>query len=193
MNNNSGNNKKGRFEKEALTHIDSLYNLSSYLTKNSDDAKDLVQETYYKAYKFFHQFQEGTSIKAWLFKILKNTFINLYRKKVREPEIIDYEKVESFIGLIKDDNFDFAHLEEDNLLNKFLSDDVVSALNQLPDDFKIVVLLSDVEGLSYKEIADIMECPIGTIRSRLSRARKMLQKILLNYALKQGIIKGKEK
>jgi len=193
LNNNSGNNKKGRFEKEALTHIDSQYNLSSYLTKNSDDAKDLVQETYYKAYKFFHQFQEGTSIKAWLFKILKNTFINLYRKKFIEHEIIDYEKVESFIGLIKDDNFDFAHLEEDNLLNKFLSDDVVSALNQLPDDFKIVVLLSDVEGLSYKEIADIMECPIGTIRSRLSRARKMLQKILLNYALKQGIIKGKEK
>ena len=193
MNNNSGNNKKEKFEKEALGHIDSLYNLSLYLTRNSDNAKDLVQETYYKAYKFFHQFQEGTSIKAWLFKILKNTFINLYRKKVREPEIIDYEKVESFIGLIKDNNFDFAHLEEDNLLNKFLSDDVVSALNQLPDDFKIVVLLSDVEGLSYKEIADIMECPIGTIRSRLSRARKMLQKILLNYALKQGIIKGKEK
>ena len=174
-------------------HIDSLYNFSLYLTKNSDDAKDLVQETYYKAYKFFHQFQEGTSIKAWLFKILKNTFINLYRKKYREPEIIDYEKVESFIGLMKDNNFDFAHLEEDNLLNKFLSDNVVSALNQLPDDFKTVVLLSDVEGLSYKEIADIVECPIGTVRSRLSRARKMLQKILLNYALKQGIIKGKEK
>ena len=193
MNNNSGDNKKGRFEKEALMHIDSLYNLSLYLTKNSDDAKDLVQETYYKAYKFFHQFQEGTSIKAWLFKILKNTFINFYRKRVREPEIIDYEKVESFIGLIKNNNFDFAHLEEDNLLNKFLSDDVVSALSQLPDDFKIVILLSDVEGLSYKEIADIMECPIGTVRSRLSRARKILQKILLNYALKQGIIKGKEK
>lgn len=193
MNNNSGDNKKGRFEKEALMHIDSLYNLSLYLTKNSDDAKDLVQETYYKAYKFFHQFQEGTSIKAWLFKILKNTFINFYRKRVREPEIIDYEKVESFIGLIKNNNFDFAHLEEDNLLNKFLSDDVVSALSQLPDDFKVVILLSDVEGLSYKEIADIMECPIGTVRSRLSRARKMLQKILLNYALKQGIIKGKEK
>lgn len=193
MNNNSGDNKKGRFEKEALTHIDSLYNLSLYLTKNSDDAKDLVQETYYKAYKFFHQFQEGTSIKAWLFKILKNTFINFYRKRVREPEIIDYEKVESFIGLVKNNNFDFAHLEEDNLLNKFLSDDVVSALSQLPDDFKIVILLSDVEGLSYKEIADIMECPIGTVRSRLSRARKILQKILLNYALKQGIIKGKGK
>jgi len=193
LNNNSGDNKKGRFEKEALTHIDSLYNLSLYLTKNSDDAKDLVQETYYKAYKFFHQFQKGTSIKAWLFKILKNTFINLYRKRIREPEIVDYEKVESFIGLIKNNNFDFARLEENNLLNKFLSDDVVSALSQLPDDFKIVILLSDVEGLSYKEIADIMECPIGTVRSRLSRARKMLQKILLNYALKQGIIKGKEK
>jgi len=193
LNSKSGNDKKGRFEKEALTHIDSLYSLSLYLVKNPDDAKDLVQETYYKAYKFFHQFQEGTSIKAWLFKILKNTFINMYRKKVRQPEIIDYEKVESFIGLIKDNNLDFEHFEEDNILNKFLSDDVISALNQLPDDFKIVVLLSDVEGLSYKEIADIMDCPIGTVRSRLSRARKMLQKILLNYALKQGIIKGKEK
>ena len=193
MNNTPGNDRRGRFEKEALIHIDSLYNLSLYLTKNPDDAKDLVQETYYRAYKFFHQFQEGTSIKAWLFKILKNTFINLYRKKVREPEIIDYEKVEPFIALMKDDNFNIAHLEEDNILNKFLSDDVVSALNQLPDDFKMVVLLSDFEELPYKEIADIMECPVGTVRSRLSRARKMLQKILLNYALKQGIIKGREK
>ncbi len=191
MSNSSANNKKERFEKVALTHIDSMYNLSLSFTRNEDTAKDLVQETFFKAYKFFHQFQEGTSIKAWLYKILKNTYINYYRKRVREPEIVNYETVEPFIDLIKDDNNDIANLEENNLFKKFLSDEVTSALNELPDDFKIVVLLSDLEGFSYKEIADVMNCPVGTVRSRLSRGRRMLQKYLLDYALKEGIIKGK--
>ncbi|GAG21537.1 unnamed protein product, partial [marine sediment metagenome] len=146
---------------------------------------------FFKAYKFFHQFQEGTSIKAWLFRILKNTFINLYRKRVREPEMVNYENVEPFIDLLKDDKGDISIVAEDNILNKYLSDEISSAINNLPDDFKMVVLLSDLEGFSYKEIADIMDCPIGTVRSRLARGRRMLQKNLLDYALNEGIIKGK--
>jgi RNA polymerase sigma-70 factor (ECF subfamily) len=193
MDNKNDNDKKKKFEKEAMIYLDSLYNLSLNLTRNPNDAKDLLQETYYKAYKFYHQFQEGTSLKAWLFKILKNTFINLYRKKVKEPEKVDYEKVEPFISLLQDNNSDVTNIEENILLNKFLSDDVTSALNKLPDDFKTVVLLSDLEGFSYKEISEIMDCPIGTVRSRLSRGRRMLQKILFDYAIKEGIIKGKEK
>ncbi len=193
MDNKIDNDKKKKFEKEAMIYLDSLYNLSLNLTRNPNDAKDLVQETYYKAYKFYYQFQEGTSLKAWLFKILKNTFINLYRKKVKEPEKVDYEKVEPFISLLQDNNSDVTNIEENILLNKFLSDDVTSALEKLPDDFKTVVLLSDLEGFSYKEISEIMDCPIGTVRSRLSRGRRMLQKILFDYAIKEGIIKGKEK
>jgi len=193
MDNKIDNDKKKKFEKEAMIYLDSLYNLSLNITRNPNDAKDLVQETYYKAYKFYYQFQEGTSLKAWLFKILKNTFINLYRKKVKEPEKVDYEKVEPFISLLQDNNSDVTNIEENILLNKFLSDDVTSALNKLPDDFKTVVLLSDLEGFSYKEISEIMDCPIGTVRSRLSRGRRMLQKILFDYAIKEGIIKGKEK
>jgi len=189
----SGNNNREKFGKEALEHIDSLYNYSLSLTRNTDEAKDLVQETFFKAYKSLHQFQEGTSIKAWLFRILKNTFINLYRKRVREPEIVNYEKIEPFIDLLKDDKGDISIVAEDNILNKYMGDEITSALNNLPDDFKMVVLLSDLEGFSYQEVADIMDCPIGTVRSRLSRGRRMLQKNLLDYALSEGIIKGKEK
>ena len=193
MDNNNGNSKKERFEAEALLHLNSLYNMSLRLTRNEEDAKDLLQETFYKAYKFFHQFQQGTSIKAWLFKILKNSYINVYRKKVRQPEMIEYDKVEPFISLIKDDKNDNKEKIEEKVLDKLLDDEITAALNKLPDEFRIVVLLSDLEGLSYKEISDIMECPIGTVRSRLSRGRRMLQKVLLEYALKEGIIKGKEK
>lgn len=193
MDNKNGNSKKKRFEAEALLHLNALYSMSLKLTRNEEDAKDLVQETYFKAYKFFHQFQQGTSIKAWLYKILKNSYINVYRKKVRQPEMIEYDKVEPFISLIQDDNKETKEKIEKKILDKLLDDEITSALNKLPDEFRIVVLLSDMEGLSYKEISDIMECPIGTVRSRLSRGRKMLQKVLLDYALKEGIIKGKEK
>ena len=191
MNDDSKKSNKERFEKEALMHMDLLYNLSLSLTRNPDDAKDLVQETYFKAYKFFHQYQEGTNIKAWLFKILRNSFVNIYRKKVREPELVVYEKVEPFINLIRSGNN--SDMSDKAVSDKFLSDEVTSALNQLPDDFKEVVLLSDLEGLSYKEIAQVVDCPVGTVRSRLSRGRRMLQKALLDYALKEGLIQGQEK
>lgn len=178
--------KQKAFEAEAVTHMDALYNSALKLTYNEDDAKDLIQESYFKAFRFFEQFEPGTSCKAWLFKILKNTFINKYRKKVKQPEQVDFNTVESFVDLIKDKNYDEDEALDDGIVNSYLSDEINEALTKLSYEFKMVLILSDVEGFSYKEIADIMDCPIGTIRSRLSRARKMMFKNLLKYAKKEG-------
>ncbi len=186
---NNETEKQAEFAKEALVHLDALYNASYKLTHNEEDAKDLVQEALFKAYRFFGQFQVGTSCKAWLFKILKNTFINHYRKRVKQPEILGYENVEPFINLVKDRDVYFTRGAEEKMFDKFLSDDVKRALEKLSPEFKLVVILADIEGFSYKEIADIMECPIGTVRSRLSRGRKMMEKVLQEYASKEGITK----
>jgi len=178
--------KQESFKSEALVHMDALYNSALKLTYNEEDAKDLVQETYFKAYRFFDQFEPGTSCKAWLYKILKNTFINKYRKKIKQPEHVDYNAVEPFVDLIKDKQvFDASSLDE-HILNSYLSDEINAALSRLSDEFRMALILSDIEGFSYKEIADIMDGPIGTIRSRLSRARKMMYKLLVKYAKKEG-------
>ncbi len=178
--------KREAFETEALQYMDALYNSTLKLTFDEENAKDLIQETYYKAFRFFGQFEPGTSCKAWLYKILKNTFINKYRKKIKQPNLVDYESIEPFFDLIKDkDHFDSKSLDDD-IANNYVSDDVNGALSKLSYEFKMVMILSDIEGFSYKEIAAIMECPIGTIRSRLSRARKMMFKFLLNYAKQEG-------
>ena len=184
--------KQKAFEEEAVTHMDALYNSALKLTYNEDDAKDLIQESYFKAFRFFEQFEPGTSCKAWLFKILKNTFINKYRKKVKQPEQVDFNTVESFVDLIKDKNYDEDEALDDGIVNSYLSDEINEALTKLSYEFKMVLILSDVEGFSYKEIADIMDCPIGTIRSRLSRARKMMFKNLLKYAKKEGYYQEEE-
>ncbi|MCH8285722.1 sigma-70 family RNA polymerase sigma factor [candidate division KSB1 bacterium] len=184
--------KQKAFEEEAVTHMDALYNSALKLTYNEDDAKDLIQESYFKAFRFFEQFEPGTSCKAWLFKILKNTFINKYRKKVKQPEQVDFNAVESFVDLIKDKNYDEDEALDDGIVNSYLSDEINEALTKLSYEFKMVLILSDVEGFSYKEIADIMDCPIGTIRSRLSRARKMMFKNLLKYAKKEGYYQEEE-
>ena len=184
--------KQKAFEEEAVTHMDALYNSALKLTYNEDDAKDLIQESYFKAFRFFEQFEPGTSCKAWLFKILKNTFINKYRKKVKQPEQVDFNTVESFVDLIKDKNYDEDEALDDGIVNSYLSDEINEALTKLSYEFKMVLILSDVEGFSYKEIADIMDCPIGTIRSRLSRARKMMFKNLLKYAQKEGYYQEEE-
>ena len=184
--------KQKAFEAEAVTHMDALYNSALKLTYNEDDAKDLIQESYFKAFRFFEQFEPGTSCKAWLFKILKNTFINKYRKKVKQPEQVDFNAVESFVDLIKDKNYDEDEALDDGIVNSYLSDEINEALTKLSYEFKMVLILSDVEGFSYKEIADIMDCPIGTIRSRLSRARKMMFKNLLKYAKKEGYYQEEE-
>lgn len=179
--------KKTEFEELALPHIDSLYNFALKLTGNVHEAEDLVQETYLRAYKFFHKYKKDTYIKAWLFSILRNTFINIYRKKKREPEKVDFHSVEQFIEQLIDRNLLKGDTSGD-LLDNILDDEIKSALDDLPEEFKTVILLSDVDGFSYKEIADIINCPIGTVMSRLYRGRKILYKNLAEYAKEKGYL-----
>ena len=177
------------FEELALPHIDSLYNFAIKLTRNEGDAEDLVQETYLRAYKFFDKYKKDTHIKAWLFSILRNTFINIYRKKKKEPEKVDFHSVEQFIDkLTNRDNL----LSKDDISNDLSKDtldsEIKSALDELPEEFRSVILLSDIEGFSYQEISDIIKCPIGTVMSRLHRGRKILYKNLAEYAKGKGYL-----
>jgi len=183
-----GRPSRSDFEKEALPHLPSLYSAAVRLTRNERDAEDLVQDTVLRAYRFFDSFEAGTNCKAWLFRILTNVFCNRYREKEREHEILTEAKssdanVEQF----------FAGVEggrdvETALLGRLVSDDVERALAEIPQDFRMAVILADLEDFSYKEIADIMECPAGTVMSRLYRGRKLLQRILFDYAVEQGIV-----
>ncbi len=182
--------KRKEFEKEALQYIDLLYNTAVQMSGNRADAEDLVQETFIKAFKYFHRFEKGTNCKAWLFKIMKNIFINTFRKKAKEPPKVSFEEVEKFYP-DQEPRYEFLVTEADqtHIFDELLEDDVKRALDALPFDFKLTVILSDIEGFTYQEIANIMECPIGTVRSRLARARKMLQKRLYEFAIRKGIIK----
>ena len=177
--------KKKDFETEAMPHINLLHNYAYRMTGNQLDADDLVQETYLRAFRFFHKFEKGTNCKAWLFRIMKNLFINKYRKNQKEPGKVDYNEVENFFDSIKSDRVESTDLQQ-KLFSNLLDDDMVNALNSLPDDFKTVVILCDLEGLSYEEIAEFVQCPIGTVRSRLHRGRKLLQQKLLQYAKDKG-------
>ncbi|MEW6194042.1 MAG: sigma-70 family RNA polymerase sigma factor [Bacteroidota bacterium] len=179
------------FEKEALPHRDSLYNYALRLTGDEDDADDLVQETYLKAFRFFDKFERGTNCKAWLFRILKNSYINDYRKLKKEPGKVDYDDVQNFYETIKSDEVESKHYEQDAFSN-LLDDDVSSALAKLPEDFRTVIILSDIEGFTYEEIADFVDIPVGTVRSRLHRARKMLYAQLFDYAKERGFISSNE-
>ncbi len=173
------------FHDEFLPHIDALYNFAYHLAYNEEDANDLVQETYLKAYRFIDSYDAGTNAKAWLFKILKNAFINEYRKKSKQPARVDYE---DFIGYQDSDdrsNVEFVDLRQE-IFQGMIGDEVTKALNSLPVDFRTVVLLCDVEGFSYEEIAKITDIPIGTVRSRLHRARNMLKEQLKSYAKTMG-------
>ncbi len=176
---------KEEFKKEALPHIGLLYNYAYKMTGNSDDADDLLQETYLRAYRFFHKFEKGTNCKAWLFRIMKNLFINNYRKNQKTPGQVDYDEIENFFETIKSERLDTGDLQE-KVFNNLLDDEVTRALNSLQDDFKTVIILCDLEGLSYEEIADFVQCPIGTVRSRLHRARKLLAQKLYRYAKEKG-------
>jgi len=173
------------FEKIALPHKNLLYNYALRLTGNYDDADDLLQETLFKAYRFFDKFEAGTNIKAWLYRIMKNSFINEYRKNVKEPDKIDYEDVQNFYENIKANEVKTEHFEEDVYAN-MLDDTINNALSSLPEDFRTVIILSDIEGYTYDEIADFIDIPVGTVRSRLHRARKMLYAKLSNYAKELG-------
>ncbi len=183
--------QKRFFEEIAFEYMDSLYSTALRMTRNTEEAEDLVQDTYLRAFKFFDKFEPGTNFKAWIFKILTNTFINRYRKKARTPQQVQFEKVE--FGLEDESDFQEAKewdgFNEENYAELF-DDDIKSALTQLSEEFRMVILLADVEGFSYKEIAEIIDRPIGTVMSRLFRGRRMLQRILEKYARREGYIKA---
>lgn len=181
------------FEREAVPHMDSLFNFALKMTGDSDDASDLLQETYLKAFRFWDKFEKGTNCKAWLFRIMKNTYINTYRKNTKEPDKVDYEEIENFYENIKPSSTDSAHLEKD-IYDNLLDDELSEAISSLPEDFRTVVILCDIEGYTYDEIADFVDVPVGTVRSRLHRARKMLFTKLHKYAGDKGYVnKVKEK
>ncbi len=181
------------FDSQVMPYLDSLYNTAYRMTRSSEDAEDLVQETYFKAYKYYDKFEEGTNLKAWLFKILKNTFINNYRKRKLEPRSVDFAEIEdSFERIVRRDNTDQPADPEAEYFHGVLDDDVKKALDSLPYDYRMVVVLADLEDFSYKEIAEILDCPVGTVMSRLYRGRKLLEKALLKYARLHGYIRGAE-
>ena len=178
------------FDEEFMPHIDSMYNFAYRLTFDEDDSKDLVQETYLKAYRFIDSFQEGTNAKAWLFRILKNSFINEFRKKSKEPAKVDYQEVESYYNSEDVDKSFTPDLRVD-ALNRMMGDEVSIALNSLDVDFRTVIILCDLEGFKYDEMAKILDIPIGTVRSRLHRARNLLRQKLDAYAKSMGYTKKK--
>ncbi|MFT4737952.1 MAG: RNA polymerase sigma factor (sigma-70 family) [Cyclobacteriaceae bacterium] len=173
------------FEQEFLPHLDAMYNFAYRLTVDEDDAKDLVQDTYMKAYRFIKSFQKGTNSKAWLYRILKNSFINDYRKKSKQPAKVDYQEVESYYN--SDDISENATIDlRSESVKDMIGDEVSNALNALAVDFRTVIILCDIEGFTYEEMAKILDIPIGTVRSRLHRARNLLKERLSTYASQMG-------
>jgi RNA polymerase sigma-70 factor (ECF subfamily) len=181
----SANEKIEIFELEFLPHIHSIYNFAYRITFDEDDAKDLVQETYLKSFRFIDSFEKGTNAKAWLFRILKNSFINEFRKKNKEPVKIDYQEVEAFYNSDEVNHMITSNLQVE-AIKEMIGDEVSIALNSLEVDFRTVIILCDIEGFSYDEMALILDVPIGTIRSRLHRARNLLREKLKKYAGSMG-------
>ena len=183
------------FAEQAMEHMPSLYSAALRMTRNPADAEDLVQETYLRAYRGFGGFSEGTNLKAWLYRILTNTFINRYRAKKRRPEETDFDDVEDFYLYRRLGGLEEARAgrsAEDELMDLFPEAEVKDAVESLPENFRMAVLLADVEGFSYKEIAEILEIPIGTVMSRLHRGRKLLQKRLYDFAAARGLAPEQE-
>ena len=182
---------QARFAELAMEHMSSLYSGALRMTRNPADAEDLVQETYLKAYRGFGGFQEGTNIKAWLYRILTNTYINTYRAKKRRPDETELDEVEDLYLYRRIGGLEAAmagRSAEDELLDRFTDTEVKEAIESLPDNFRLAVLLADVEGFSYKEIAEILDIPIGTVMSRLHRGRKQLQRALWEFASRRGLV-----
>jgi RNA polymerase sigma-70 factor, ECF subfamily len=182
---------QARFTELAMEHMPSLYSAALRLTRNPADAEDLVQETYLRAYRGFGGFTEGTNLRAWLYRILTNTYINSYRAAKRRPEIADVEDVEDlylYHRLGPSGDGPSGRSAEEEALASFTDDEVKAAIESLPDVFRIAVLLADVEGFSYKEIAEITDVPIGTVMSRIHRGRRALQKALHGFAEARGLV-----
>ena len=177
------------FEEQTLAYSDVLYGSALRLTKDESKAEDLVQETYLRAYRFWHRFEKGTNLKAWLLRIQTNEFINRYRKNQREKAVFDLHSFDSAVEKYADEKVEHLPPEiRTQFLSSLMGDEVVQALDDLPIDFRMVVLLVDINDLSYKEVAEILDCPVGTVMSRLHRARKMMRSSLFEYAVEQGII-----
>jgi RNA polymerase sigma-70 factor (ECF subfamily) len=183
--------RRARFERDALPFLDQLYAAAMRMTRNPADAEDLVQETFVKAFAAFHQFEEGTNLKAWLYRILTNTFINTYRKRQRQPQQSASEAIEDWqLAAAESHTSTGLRSAEMEALDHLPDSDVKEALQRLPEDFRLAVYLADVEGFSYKEIADIMGTPIGTVMSRLHRGRRGLQRLLGDYARERGLVRA---
>lgn len=181
----SKSEKDNLFQQEFMPFVDSLYNFAYRLTHDEDDANDLVQETFLKAYRFFESYERGTNAKAWLFRILKNSFINDFRKKSKQPSKVDYQEVETFYNSEDTPKDATIDLRVDSV-NTMMGDEVTIALNALPLDFRTIIILCDLEGFTYEELSKILDIPIGTVRSRLHRARNLLKDKLREYAKKKG-------
>jgi RNA polymerase sigma-70 factor (ECF subfamily) len=181
-----------RFQREALPLLDSLYGGALRMTRNQADAEDLVQETMLRAYRSFDRFEPGTNLKAWLYRIMTNAYINTYRKRQREPQKVSQEDIEDFdlYQELKDHDPAFSATPETIVLDNLLDSDIIQAIDDLPDQFRMAVLLSDLQGFSYAEMAEIMDVPMGTVMSRLHRGRKALQKRLLDLAKERGIVRS---
>ncbi len=189
----SDDEKMQQFEEEAMPHLDELYATGLRYTKNEKDAEDLVQETFVKAYTNWHRFEQGTNCRAWLFTILTNTFINKYRRKKKEREILnadDLRPIEQFF--FNREKTDYYDSPERETMHKIFSTDVREALASLSEEFRAVVMLADLNDFSYKEIAYILDCPVGTVMSRLFRGRKMMRQALVDTAYERGIIRDRE-
>ena len=197
---NTNQDKKQRFEEIFLPLMDNLYNLAMRMTRNPGDAEDLVQETYLKAFRFFDHFQQGTNAKAWIITILTNTFRTKYRKAQKEPDQVDFDTVENFFLVdefkprIQPANKSEARDSEaiTEILKSYVSDDIIKALENIPEQFRMAVLLSDVERFNYQEIAEIIGASVGTVKSRIFRGRKLLQKQLYEFAKERGIVGKKQ-
>jgi len=180
--------RTARFEAEALPFVDQLYPAALRMTRNPNDAEDLVQETFVKAFASFHQYRPGTNLKAWLYRILTNTFINVYRKKQRDPYQGSTDELEEWqLGSAQSATSSSSRSAEAEAIDRMPASAVKDALQSIPEDFRLAVYFADVEGFSYQEIADIMKTPVGTVMSRLHRGRRLLRELLADYARERGI------
>jgi RNA polymerase sigma-70 factor (ECF subfamily) len=175
--------KNREFEEVAFRYMNPLYNAALRMTGDRNKAQDLVQDSYLRAYRFFDRFKRGTNFRAWLFKILRNVYINKYYKELRIAQMVEVSNIEESADLVA------KTTPENEIFNSLLDDEVTNAIGALPEEFRIVIILSDLEGLSYKEIAETLDCPMGTVMSRLHRGRKLLRKSLYEYAKERGYVK----